>query len=62
MNDLLIIFACALGFAVMGLLTRGLAHHDHDHDHGQEGHEPQDSSESCGGCSLHCETTEPSDV
>jgi len=66
MTEFLIILGCAVGFVVMGLLTRGMAHHEHaHHEHGHHDHdqyEPHDPTEKCGGCSLNCETTERSDV
>ena len=62
MTEVLIILGCAAGFVVMGLLTRGLAHHEHDHHHGYTCDEPDATTDACGGCSLHCETTETSHV
>jgi hypothetical protein len=59
MTEVLIILGCAAGFAVMGLLTRGLAHPEHDHHHaGSDDCGSEANDEACSGCSLHCETTE----
>ena len=65
MTEILVILGCAVGFALMGLATRGQAHHDHahhGHDHGHSHDEHEDENSECGGCSLSCKTTEPCDV
>ena len=62
MTEILVILGCAVGFALMGLATRGLAHHHHDHGHDHSHDEHEDELSECGSCSLGCKTTEPCDV